>query len=65
MAVWSNRLAGPVDGVEVMKNYYVMNSVGDGGDVPLAWRQVFGRKFTKDDMELMHSDLLSVRGTYF
>ncbi len=49
MAVWMNG-GWPVDGVEVMKNYYVMNSVEAA--MFQAWRK-FGTGFTKDDMELM------------
>lgn len=42
----------PVDGVEVMKNYYVMNSV-ETAAMFQGMEASFGRKFTKDDMELM------------
>ncbi len=44
MAVWSNRLAGPVD-VEV-KNYYVMNSVMVAAMFQ-GMEASFGRKFTE------------------
>lgn len=42
----------PVDGVEVMKNYYVMNSV-ETAAMFQGMEANFGRTFTKDDMELM------------
>ncbi len=61
-AVWSNRIGWPVDGVEVMKNYYVMNS-GDSGDVPRHGGKL-GRKFTKDDMELMTWGIYQSGGTH-
>ncbi len=42
----------PVDGVEVMKNYYVMDSV-ETAAMFQGMEASFGRKFMKDDMELM------------
>ena len=54
----------PVDGVEVMKNYYVMNSV-ETAAMFQGMEASFGRKFTKDDMELMTWGIYQSGGTHF
>ena len=54
----------PVDGVEVMKNYYVMNSV-ETAAMFQGMEASFGRKFTKDDMETHDLGDLPVRRTHF
>lgn len=56
----------PVDGIELMKNYYVMNSVETAAMMSTIERS-FGRKLTKDDMELMtwaiYQSGLNIRAT--
>ena len=61
--MWSEPIGWPVDGVEVMKNYYVMNSV-ETAAMFQGMEEALAVKFTKDDMELMTWGIYQ-SGTHF